>query len=43
MQRLTDHLRGVVADHDTGAAPPTGLFAALRATDDDGHRLTEFE
>jgi cytochrome P450 len=43
MQRLTDYLRGVVADHNTGAAPPTGLFAALRAADDDGHRLTEFE
>ena len=43
MQRLTDSLRGVVAAHRAGTAPPTGLFAALGATDDDGHGLTEFE
>lgn len=43
MQRLTDYLRGVVADHAAGAVPSTGLFAALRATDDDGLGLTEFE
>ena len=33
----------VVAAHCAGTAPPTGLFAALGATDDDGHGLTEFE
>ncbi len=43
MQRLTDSLRRVVAAHCAGTAPPTGLFAALGATDDDGHGLTEFE
>lgn len=43
MQRLTDYLRDVVTDHARGAAEPTGLFAALGATDADGHGLTEFE
>jgi cytochrome P450 len=43
MQRLTDSLRGVVADHRAGTAPPTGLFAALGTTDDDGLVLSEFE
>ena len=43
MQRLTDYLRGVVADHRAGVAPSTGLFVALAATDDDGFVLTEHE
>jgi cytochrome P450 len=43
MQRLTDALRRALANHRDGSVPPTGLFVALGATDDDGVGLTELE
>lgn len=43
MRRLTEALARVLGDHRDGSAAPSGLFAALGATDDDGVGLTEFE